>query len=32
MVIFDDVFIPNELIFMDGETEFAAMLVERLRK
>ena len=29
MVIFDDVFIPNELIFMDGETEFAAMLVER---
>ena len=29
MVIFDDVFIPNELIFMDGEHEFAAMLVER---
>ena len=29
MVIFDDVFIPNELIFMDGETEFASMLVER---
>ncbi len=29
MVIFDDVFIPNEWIFMDGETEFAAMLVER---
>lgn len=29
LVIFDDVFIPNELIFMDGETEFAAMLVER---
>jgi 4-hydroxybutyryl-CoA dehydratase/vinylacetyl-CoA-Delta-isomerase len=29
MVIFDDVFIPNEYIFMDGETEFAAMLVER---
>ena len=28
LVIFDDVFIPNELIFMDGETEFAAMLVE----
>jgi aromatic ring hydroxylase len=29
MVIFDDVFIPNELIFMDGEYDFAAMLVER---
>ncbi len=29
MVIFDDVFIPNELIFMDGEYEFASMLVER---
>jgi 4-hydroxybutyryl-CoA dehydratase/vinylacetyl-CoA-Delta-isomerase len=29
MVIFDDVFIPNELIFMDGEYQFAAMLVER---
>jgi 4-hydroxybutyryl-CoA dehydratase/vinylacetyl-CoA-Delta-isomerase len=29
MVIFDDVFIPNDLIFMDGETEFASMLVER---
>ena len=29
MVIFDDVFIPNEYIFMDGEYEFAAMLVER---
>jgi 4-hydroxybutyryl-CoA dehydratase/vinylacetyl-CoA-Delta-isomerase len=29
LVIFNDVFIPNELIFMDGETEFAAMLVER---
>lgn len=29
MIIFDDVFIPNELIFMDGETEFAAMLVQR---
>jgi 4-hydroxybutyryl-CoA dehydratase / vinylacetyl-CoA-Delta-isomerase len=29
MVIFDNVFIPNELIFMDGEYEFAAMLVER---
>ena len=29
MVIFEDVFIPNELIFMDGEYEFAAMQVER---
>jgi 4-hydroxybutyryl-CoA dehydratase/vinylacetyl-CoA-Delta-isomerase len=29
MVIFKDVFIPNDRIFMDGEHEFAAMLVER---
>ncbi len=29
MVIFDDVFVPNELVFMDGETDFAAMLVQR---
>lgn len=29
MVIFEEVFIPNEHIFMDGEYEFAAMLVER---
>lgn len=29
MIIFKDVFIPNELIFMDGEYEYAAMLVER---
>ena len=29
MVILDDVFIPNDLIFMDGEYEFASMLVER---
>lgn len=29
MVIFEDVFIPNEFIFMDGEYDFAAMLVER---
>ncbi|MBX2818531.1 MAG: hypothetical protein KTR29_02580 [Rhodothermaceae bacterium] len=29
MIIFDNVFIPNEYIFMDGETEFASMLVER---
>ncbi len=29
LVIFEDAFIPNEMIFMDGETDFAAMLVER---
>jgi 4-hydroxybutyryl-CoA dehydratase/vinylacetyl-CoA-Delta-isomerase len=29
MVIFDEVFIPWDLVFMDGEHEFAAMLVER---
>lgn len=29
MVIFDDVFIPHDLVFMDGEYAFAAMLVER---
>lgn len=29
MVIFEDVFIPKEYIFMDGEYDFAAMLVER---
>jgi 4-hydroxybutyryl-CoA dehydratase/vinylacetyl-CoA-Delta-isomerase len=29
MVVFDDVFIPWEYVFMDGEHEFAAMLVER---
>jgi len=29
MVIFENVFIPNDLIFMDGETEFASLLVER---
>ncbi len=29
MVIFDDVFIPRNHIFMDGEYDFAAMLVER---
>ena len=29
MVIFDNVFIPNEFIFMNGEFDFAAMLVER---
>ena len=29
MTIFNDVFVPNERIFMDGETEFAGTLVER---
>ncbi|MEO1434832.1 MAG: 4-hydroxyphenylacetate 3-hydroxylase N-terminal domain-containing protein [Bacteroidota bacterium] len=29
MVIFEEVFIPNEYIFMDGEFDFASMLVER---
>lgn len=29
MVIFDDVFIPRDRIFMDGEYEFASSLVER---
>lgn len=29
MVIFNNVFIPNELIFMNGEFDFASMLVER---
>ena len=29
MVILENVFIPNALVFMDGETEFASMLVER---
>ncbi len=29
LVIFEDAFIPNELIFMDGETDFSALLVER---
>ena len=29
MVIFENVFIPNRLIFMDGEYDYAAMLVER---
>ncbi len=29
MVIFDEVFIPNKYIFMDGEYDFASMLVER---
>ena len=29
LVIFEDAFIPNEMIFMNGEVEFCAMLVER---
>lgn len=29
LVVFDDVFVPNERIFMNGETEFAGVLVER---
>jgi 4-hydroxybutyryl-CoA dehydratase/vinylacetyl-CoA-Delta-isomerase len=29
MVLFDNVFIPNDLIFMDGEFEYATMLIER---
>jgi 4-hydroxybutyryl-CoA dehydratase/vinylacetyl-CoA-Delta-isomerase len=29
MIIFDDVFVPRSHIFMDGETDFAAPLVER---
>ncbi len=29
LVVFDDVFIPNEYVFLNGETQFAGMLVER---
>lgn len=29
LVIFDNVFVPNERIFMDGETDFSGILVER---
>ena len=29
LVIFDDVFIPTDLVFLDGEVEFAAELVDR---
>jgi 4-hydroxybutyryl-CoA dehydratase/vinylacetyl-CoA-Delta-isomerase len=29
MIVFDDVFVPRSHIFMDGETDFAASLVER---
>lgn len=29
LVVFDDVFIPNKYVFLNGESEFATMLVER---
>lgn len=29
MILIDDVFVPFDRVFMDGETEYAAMLVER---
>ena len=29
MILIDDVFVPDELVFMNGETEYAAELVER---
>ncbi len=29
LTIFDNVFVPNERIFLNGETEYAGMLVER---
>ncbi len=29
LVIFDDVFVPNDRIFLNGETDFAGVLVER---
>lgn len=29
MIIFEDVFVPNERVFMNGETEFAGVLVDR---
>jgi 4-hydroxybutyryl-CoA dehydratase/vinylacetyl-CoA-Delta-isomerase len=29
LVVFDDVFVPNNRIFLNGETEFAGMMVER---
>jgi 4-hydroxybutyryl-CoA dehydratase/vinylacetyl-CoA-Delta-isomerase len=29
LVVFDDVFVPNDRIFLNGETEFAGMMVER---
>ena len=29
LVVFEDVFVPNDRIFLNGETEFAGMMVER---
>ncbi|MGF7011263.1 4-hydroxybutyryl-CoA dehydratase/vinylacetyl-CoA-Delta-isomerase [Lachnospiraceae bacterium PF1-21] len=29
LMIFEDVFVPNDRIFMNGETDFAGMMVER---
>ncbi len=29
LIVFDNVFVPNERVFMDGESEFAGLLVER---
>jgi 4-hydroxybutyryl-CoA dehydratase/vinylacetyl-CoA-Delta-isomerase len=29
LVVFDNVFVPNDRIFMNGETEFVGMMVER---
>lgn len=29
LLIFDDVFVPNDRLFLNGETEFAGMMVER---
>jgi len=29
VVVFDDVFVPNERIFLNGQTDFASVLVER---
>ncbi len=29
LVVFDNVFVPNDRIFLNGETEYAGMLVER---
>lgn len=29
LVVFDDVFVPNDRIYLNGETDFAGMLVER---
>ena len=32
LIVFDDVFVPNERIFMDGEYDFSGMLVERFAR